>query len=158
MLTLTREDFRIRAASFDLTKTHNLLRIMVGALMFPHAASKFAAGGLSAGTVGFFAKAGIQPAEFMVGFAAFSEILVGVLLVLGICTRFSGIAAAAILAIASYAVVSVKGPGWTWNTGGIEYNVFWAACGLLVAIDAWKEHAKTARPATTRHGLRAAHA
>jgi putative oxidoreductase len=157
MFTLTREDFRIRAASFDLTKTHNLLRIMVGALMFPHAASKFAAGGLSAGTIGFFAKAGIQPAEFMVGLAAFSEILVGILLVLGICTRFSGIAAAAILGIASYAVVMVKGMGWTWNTGGIEYNVFWALCGLLVAVDAWKDYAKTVRPAVLRN-FRPAHA
>jgi putative oxidoreductase len=157
MLTLTREDFRIRTASFDLTKTPNLLRIMVGALMFPHAASKFAAGGLSAGTVGFFAKAGIQPAEFMVAFAAFSEIAIGIALVLGICTRFAGFGAAAVLAIASYAVVAVKGMGWTWNTGGIEYNVVWAILGVLVAIDAWKEYAKTARPAT-RHGLRPAHA
>jgi putative oxidoreductase len=156
MLNFTRDDFRIRAASFDLTKTHNLLRIMVGALMFPHAASKFAAGGLSAGTVGFFAKAGIQPAEFMVGLAACSEIAVGIALVLGICTRFAGLGVVAILAIASYAVVMVKGFGWTWNTGGIEYNVFWAMCGLLVAIDAWKETLKTARPAA--RGFRTAHA
>ena len=156
MLTLTRDDFRLRAANFDLTKTGTILRILVGALMFPHAASKFAAGGLSAGTVGFFAKAGMQPAEFMVGFAAFSEIAVGIALVLGICTRFSGIAAAAILAIASYAVVAVKGLGWTWNTGGIEYNVVWAILGLLVAVDAWKDYAKTARPAL--RGFRPAHA
>jgi len=156
MLTLTRQDFRIRAASFDLTKTPNVLRIMVGALMFPHAASKFAAGGLSAGTVAFFAKAGIQPAEFMVGFAAFSEIAVAIALVLGICTRFAGLGAAAVLAIASYAVVAVKGFGWTWNTGGIEYNVVWAILGLLVAIDAWKEYAKTAGPAARAY--RPAHA
>ena len=157
MLTLSREDFRIRVANFDLTKSHNVLRILVGALMFPHAASKFAAGGLSAGTVGFFAKAGIQPAEFMVGFAAFSEIAIGIALVLGICTRFAGVGAAAVLAIASYAVVSVKGLGWTWNTGGIEYNVVWAILGLLVAMDAWKEHVRTARP-VTKHGFRPAHA
>lgn len=156
MLTLTRDDFRIRAASFDPTKSQTILRILVGALMFPHAASKFAAGGLSAGTVGFFAKAGIQPAEFMVGLAAVSEIAVGIALVLGICTRFAGIGAAAILAIASYAVVAVKGMGWTWNTGGIEYNVVWAILGLLVAIDAWKDYAKTARPVART--LRPAHA
>ncbi|WP_445322896.1 hypothetical protein [Ramlibacter sp. AN1133] len=45
----------------------------------------------------------------MVGFAAFSDIAIGIALVLGICMRFSGIAAAAVLAIASYAFVAVKG-------------------------------------------------
>jgi putative oxidoreductase len=112
---------------------------MIGALMFPHAAGKFTSGALNAGTVAFFAKAGLHPAEFMVGLAASSEIAVGVALVLGICTRFAGIGLAAVLAIASYAVVAVKGFGWTWNTGGIEYNVVWAVLGLLVAMDAWKE-------------------
>ncbi len=139
MLTLTRKDFTLRAANFDLTNTHNVLRIMIGALMFPHAASKFTAGALNAGTVGFFAKAGLQPAEFMVGLAAASEIAVGIALVLGICTRFAGIGLAGVLAVASYAVVAVKGFGWTWNTGGIEYNVVWAILGLLVAVDAWRE-------------------
>jgi putative oxidoreductase len=147
---ITPDDFRIKPANFDLTRTPNVLRILVGALMFPHAASKFAAGGLSAGTVGFFAKAGIQPAEFMVGLAAFSEIAVGIALVLGLCTRFAGIGAAAILAIASYAVVAVKGFGWVWNTGGIEYNVVWAVLGLLVAMDAWKEFLKERTPAPAR--------
>jgi putative oxidoreductase len=157
MLTLSRDDFRIRVANFDLTKTHNVLRIMVGALMIPHAASKFAGFALNPGTVGFFAKAGMQPAEFMVGFAAASEIAVAIALILGICTRFAGLGAAAILAIASYAVVAVKGFGWTWNTGGIEFNVVWAILGLLVAMDAWRDYAKTQR-AATQHGFRPAHA
>jgi putative oxidoreductase len=154
MLTLSRHDFRIRPENFDITVTGNVLRIMVGALMLPHAASKFAGGGLSAGTVGFFAKAGIQPAEFMVGLAASSEIAVAIALILGICTRFAGLGAAAILAVASYAVVVVKGFGWTWNTGGIEYNVVWAVLGVLVAVDAWKEYLKT-RQATVRGFRRA---
>ncbi|HET8744117.1 MAG TPA: DoxX family protein [Ramlibacter sp.] len=156
MLTLTRDDFRLRAASFDLTNTSNVLRIMVGALMIPHAASKFAAGAINPGTVAFFEKAGIHPAEFMVGFAAASEIAVAIALILGICTRFAGLGAAAILAIASYAVVAVKGFGWTWNTGGIEFNVVWAILGLLVAIDAWKDYARSARPALRAY--RPAHA
>ena len=156
MFTLTKKDFALRAANFDLTKTHNVLRIMIGALMFPHAASKFSGGALSAGTVGFFAKAGLQPAEFMVGFAASSEIAVGIALVLGICTRFAGLGAAAILALASYALVTVKGFGWTWNTGGIEFNVVWAILGLLVAMDAWRETLEESRPVTRR--LQPAHA
>jgi putative oxidoreductase len=34
----------------------------------------------------------------------------------------------------------VKGFGWTWNTGGYEYPVFWAIVSLSVAIEAWKGH------------------
>jgi putative oxidoreductase len=157
MFTLTRDDFRLSADNFDLTRTKNVLRIAVGALMFPHALGKFTAGALNAGTIGFFAKAGIQPAEFMVGLAAASEIAVGIALVLGICTRFAGLGAAAILAIASYAVVAVKGFGWTWNTGGIEFNVFWALCGLLVAVDGWKQHLRQGQRPGSRH-LKHAHA
>jgi putative oxidoreductase len=93
----------------------------------------------------------------MVGLAASSEIAVGIALVLGICTRFAGLGAAAIVAIASYAVVSLKGFGWTRNTGGIEYNVVWAVLGLLVAMDAWREALKGRRPATNRR-FEAAHA
>lgn len=156
MLTLSRDDFRIRAASFDLTRTDNILRIIAGALMFPHALSKLSGFALNAATVGFFEKAGLHPAAFMTGFAACSEIAVGIALVLGICTRFAGIGAAAILAIASYALVTVKGFGWTWNTGGIEYNVVWAVLGLLIAGDAWKEYARTAHHVA--HGWRHAHA
>jgi putative oxidoreductase len=156
MLTLSRDDFRIRAASFDITKTGNILRIMVGALLLPHALGKFDGFALNAGTVGFFDKAGLHPAAFMTGFAAFSEIAVGIALVLGIATRFSGLAAAAILALASYALIVVKHVGWVWNLGGVEYNVVWAVLGILLAIDAWKEYAKTAQPAV--RGLRPAHA
>jgi putative oxidoreductase len=152
---ITRDDFLLRTSAFDLTQSDNVRRILLGALMFPHAASKFAAGGLSAGTVGFFAKAGIEPAAFMVGFAALSEFAVGVALVLGIATRFSGLAAAAILAIASYAVVAVKGFGWTWNTGGIEYNVVWAILCVLVSVDAWKAHLAQGEPPVALRTARA---
>jgi putative oxidoreductase len=55
---ISANDFKIQLKNFDLTQSDNILRIICGAFMFPHAFSKFAAGGLSAGTVGFFAKAG----------------------------------------------------------------------------------------------------
>lgn len=155
MFTLSKQDFSIRSENFDITNSSNVLRIMVGALMLPHAASKFAGGGLSAGTVAFFGKAGLHPAEFMVALAAASEIAVAFALILGICTRFAGFGAAAILALASYAVVAVKGFGWTWNTGGIEYNVVWAVLGILVAVDAWKAHLKTHR--SVARGFKPAH-
>ena len=130
MLGLTRDDFRIKAENFDLTNGANILRIIAGAFMFPHFAGKFAAIStltLKAGTVGFFAKAGMTPGEFWVYLAAAAEFTAGVVLVAGLCTRFAALGAAAILAVAVYALQVVKGfQGWTWNSGGYEYPVFWA--------------------------------
>lgn len=143
------DDFRIKAENFDLTKSENILRIICGAFMFPHVAGKFVGGTLSAGTVTFFAKAGFHPAELWVWLAAFSETACGIALVLGICTRFSAFGAAAVLGIAVYALQVVKGFGWTWNTGGYEYPIFWAIVCIAVGIDAWKTYLATA-PRTGR--------
>ncbi len=134
----TLDDFRIQARNFDLTKSANILRIICGAFMFPHVAGKFAGGVVSAATVGFFAKAGFHPPELWVYLAACAESLCGIALILGICTRFAALGAAAVLWIAVYSLQVVKGFGWTWNTGGYEYPVFWSIVSVCVAIDAWK--------------------
>jgi putative oxidoreductase len=134
----TMDDFRIKAENFDLTNGLNILRIICGAFMFPHVAGKFAAGGLSAATVGFFAKAGFHPPELWIYIAACAETLTGVALILGVCTRYAALGAAAVLAIAVYSLQVVKGFGWTWNTGGYEYPVFWAIACLVVALEEWK--------------------
>ena len=135
---VTRNDFRITANHFDLSQGWNILRIISGAFMFPHAASKFTAGALTAGTVAFFAKAGLNPPEFWIYLAALVEVVAGVALVLGVCTRYAAVAAAGALAVAVYALQTVKGFGWTWNTGGYEYPVFWALVCIAIAIEAWK--------------------
>ena len=136
----TREDFRIEARNFDPTNGFNLLRIICGLFLFPHVLGKFAGGAVSAATVGFFASAGFHPPEVWVYIAAISETAVGVALVLGICTRFAALGACTVLAIAVYSLQVVKGFGWTWNTGGYEYPVFWALASLAVAMEAWKGH------------------
>jgi putative oxidoreductase len=142
MLLFTKDDFRIKAENFDLTNGANVVRIAAGAFMFPHFAGKFAAIGtltLKAGTVGFFAKAGMTPPEFWVYLAAASELMVGIFLVLGLCTRYAALGAAAVLGIAVYALQTVKGfSGWTWNTGGYEYPVFWALVCLTIALEEFK--------------------
>ena len=70
---ITKDDFRIRADSFDLSNGLNILRIICGLFMFPHVMGKFAAGAVSAATVGFFAKAGFHPPELWVYIAAICE-------------------------------------------------------------------------------------
>src|SRR5690348_5821033 len=94
MRPFTKDDFRIKAQSFDLTSGANILRIIAGAFMFPHFAGKFASLGtltLNTGTVGFFGKAGFAPASAWVYLAALSELAVGIALVLGICTRYAAL-------------------------------------------------------------------
>jgi putative oxidoreductase len=137
---VTWDDFRIKPRNFDLTEGSNILRIICGAFMFPHVAGKFAGGVLSAGTIGFFAKAGFHPPEVWAYLAACAESLTGIALILGICTRFASLGAAAVLGMAVYALHVVKGFGWTWNTGGYEYPVFWAIVCLAVAIEQWKAY------------------
>jgi putative oxidoreductase len=132
-------DFTIKAENFDLTKGSNILRIIAGAFMFPHVLGKFAGGALSAGTIAFFAKAGLTPPELWVWVAAGAETVVGIALVLGICTRYAAVGAAAVLAVAVYALQVVKGfSGWTWNKGGYEYPVFWAIVCLAIAVEEWR--------------------
>lgn len=139
---LTRDDFRIQARNFDLTDGHNLVRIICGLFMFPHFAGKFVAGGLAAGTVAFFGKAGFHPPEVWAYMAAFAELATGVALVLGLCTRWAALGAAGVMVMAVYALQTVKGFGWTWNTGGYEYPVFWGLAALAVALTEFKRAAK----------------
>lgn len=147
MLGLTKDDFRIKAANFDLTNGANILRLIAGAFMFPHVLGKFAVLStftLNAATVGFFAKAGMTPVALWVYLAATAELTAGIFLVLGLCTRFAALGAAAILGIAVYALQVVKGFGWTWNTGGYEYPVFWALVCIAIAIEEFKRIGRTA--------------
>ncbi|QDM16358.1 DoxX family protein [Tardiphaga sp. vice352] len=135
---ITTDDFRIKAENFDLTNGTNILRIACGAFLIPHVMGKFAAGGLSAGVVGFFAKAGFHPPEAWVALAAAAEIVAAITMILGICTRFAALGSFALLLVTVYALHMVKGFGWTWNTGGYEYPVFWAIASGVVALEAWK--------------------
>ena len=139
MFGLKKEDFAVRAGNFDLTNEWNILRIMCGAFMFPHIMGKFIALGVpDPMTVGFFAKAGFAPGEAWVWIAAASEAAAGIALVLGLCSRYAALGAAAVLGIAAYALFAVKGFGWVWNKGGFEYPIFWALTSVCVAVHEFK--------------------
>lgn len=143
---ITRDDFRIKASNFDLTESHNVVRILAGFMMLPHAASKFVDGGLNPGTIGFFAKAGFQPAEFMVGLAMVSEIVGGLCLLLGLATRWAALGVSAIMALTIVALLNVGPFKWLWNFGGIEYNVFWSLTALAVAVTEFKRRGASVVP------------
>lgn len=138
-MIISSDDFRIRAHDFDPTKMENIVRIACGVFYFPHVASKFIGlGVLNPGIVKFFGAAGMSPPEAWVYIAAAAELSIGIALTLGICTRFAALGSVALMAVAVYSLQVVKGFGWTWNTGGYEYPVFWGICSLGVAVHAWK--------------------
>lgn len=140
MKILTIDDFKISSKNFNLCNPINIIRIFSGFCFFPHALSKFVDGGLNPGLLGFFTKAGFTfpSAEFWMVLAAVCEIIAGIALILGICTRWSALLGASTLVVAVYALWVVKGFGWTWNTGGFEYPVFWTITSIVISIDAWK--------------------
>jgi hypothetical protein len=61
---------------------------------------------------------------------------------------YAALGAAAVLAIAVCALQVVKGFGWTWNTGGYEYPVFWAIVCIAVALEKWKAVFAARKPAS----------
>lgn len=142
MLGITKDDFRLKGENFDPTQPWNLLRVICGAFLLPHAASKLAAGGLNPATVGFFGKAGFHPAEAWVLLAMLTEFGAAVALVLGLCTRFAALAAAGTLLAAAAALQMVKGFGWLWSLGGCEYPVFWALTAIAVAVHDFQRRAR----------------
>ena len=138
-MLISLDDFRIKAENFDPTKMENIIRIACGVFYLPHVVGKFAAFGvLNPPIVNFFAAAGMSPPETWVYIAAASELAVALALTLGICTRFAALGSAALMAVAIYSLHVVKGFGWTWNTGGYEYPVFWGICSVALALHTWK--------------------
>lgn len=138
-MLISSDDVRINADNFNLTKMENIVRVACGAFYFPHVAGKFIGlGVLNPPIVKFFAAAGMSPPEAWVYLAAAAELSVAVALTLGICTRFAALGSVGLMAVAVYSLQVVKGFGWTWNTGGYEYPVFWGICSLAVAVHAWK--------------------
>ena len=138
---LSLDDFKLKRASFDLSESHNAVRMLAGAMLLPHAIGKFSAGGLNPGTIGFFDSVGLQPAAAMVGLAATAEILGGVRLVLGFATRWAALGVAAIMALTIFALVKAGGFHWFWGNGGVEYSLFWGLAALAVSVTAFKRHA-----------------
>lgn len=113
-----------------------IIRMLCGLFYFPHVWSKIVG---FEGTAGFFAAAGLAPAAFFVSLAMATEFLAGVGLTFGILTRYAALLSAGIMAVAIYATLVVKGLGWYWAGGGIEYLVFWGLASAAIALDAWKK-------------------
>ena len=137
------------------------LRLAVGAVFAAHGAQKLfgAWGGPGlAGTEGYFASLGLQPAQPLAILVAITEFAGGILLILGGGTLWVSLALALAMAVAIWKVHYPNGFFLNWaNTPGqghgMEFNL--VLVGALVAlmlggagalsIDEWRDSAREAQ-------------
>ncbi|NMG36021.1 DoxX family membrane protein [Azoarcus sp. TTM-91] len=121
---------------FDLADPLVVLRLALGLLYVPHVYYKLAG---FEGSLGFFTRAGFHPALFFLVLSLALETACAVGLTFGILVKWVGLLSGGLMAVAAYATIVVKGPGWLWNLGGVEYLVLWGLLSVTLALHAWRE-------------------
>jgi putative oxidoreductase len=109
------------------------LRLALGAVFIAHGAQKvfgaFGGRGLAAFTAGS-APMGLRPAWLWLGAAAFAELLGGIMVLLGLLTRFGAFLILCVM------VVAIKGVHWGsfFSPGGVEYPMSLLAIALALLV------------------------
>ncbi len=112
-----------------------IIRLVIGVLFIGHGAQKlfgwFGGHGLK-GTGGWFESIGMKPGVTLALLAGLSELLGGLLFVLGLLTPLAGILIAATMLMA---IIKVHGQNGIWVTSnGYEYNLTLIAVAIGVAL------------------------
>ena len=111
-----------------------ILRIGLGGILIPHGCQKlfglFGGMGLTANAA-LFERLGYSPGMFWGTLVGCTEFIGGILLVLGLFTRF---AAAAVLIFMIVAVKFTSAKGFFWSAGGWEYPLLIGICALFFLI------------------------
>ena len=111
-----------------------ILRIALGGVLIPHGCQKlfglFGGMGFTANAA-LFEKLGYAPGIFWGTLVGCTELIGGILLVLGLFTRF---AAAAVLIFMIMAVHFSSAKGFFWTAGGMEYPILIGICALFFLI------------------------
>lgn len=112
-----------------------LIRLMVGFVFLFYGSQKlfgwFGGHGIK-GTGGWFESIGIKPGVAIATFSGISELLAGILFILGI---FLPLGAFLIIVVMLGSIVKVHGPkGFSVTAGGFEYNLFLIVVSVGLAM------------------------
>jgi putative oxidoreductase len=111
-----------------------ILRIGIGLILIPHGAQKLFGwfGGMGFEKfVALFNTLGYRPGIFWLTLVALTEFVGGILLVLGLFTRFAALALVIFMIVA---VHFTSGKGFFWTAGGLEYSLLILFVGLVFLI------------------------
>jgi putative oxidoreductase len=108
-----------------------IIRVTAGLMLLPHGIPKIFTQGVAAFAAAGLAKRGIEPSLPFAYLIAFLETVGGVMIALGLFTRFFAAAVAIEMAVIAYHV-SVRGFGWA--QGGYEYPLFWGLIMFAIAL------------------------
>ena len=111
-----------------------ILRIALGGVLIPHGMQKLfgAFGGMGfTANAALFDKLGYTPGVFWGTLVGCTELFGGILLVIGLFTRF---AAAAVLIFMLTAIHFTSAKGFFWSNGGMEYPILIGVCALFFLI------------------------
>jgi putative oxidoreductase len=111
-----------------------LMRFTTGAFLMPSGAQKLFGwfGGNPAAMAQSFAQHGLQPASLLVTITGCIEFFGGLLLALGLLTRFAAVAVGVLMLVAIFAVHLPN--GWFWTKLGIEFPLFWGLMAMGCAF------------------------
>jgi putative oxidoreductase len=111
-----------------------ILRIALGGILIPHGCQKlfgmFGGMGLSANAA-LFERIGYSPGMFWGTLVGCTELIGGVLLILGLFTR---VAAAAVFIFMIVAVKFTSAKGFFWTNGGFEFALLIGVCALYFLL------------------------
>ena len=111
-----------------------LVRVVCGLFLMPHGAQKLFGwfGGMGFEKfVALFNTLGYKPGTLWVTLVALTEFVGGILLVLGLFTRFAALALVIFMIVA---VHFTSGKGFFWTQGGLEYSLLILLVGLVFLI------------------------
>lgn len=112
-----------------------IIRLIIGVLFIGHGAQKlfgwFGGHGLK-GTAGWLESMNMKPAMLMAVMAGLSELVGGILFVLGLLTPLAGLLIAGTMVVA---IAKVHGANGLWSTAnGYEYNLTILAVAIGIAL------------------------
>lgn len=123
-----------------------ILRLVAGGFLMPHGAQKlfglFGGHGI-AGTAGFFASIGLEPAVPLAILAGLGEFVGGFCLAIGFMTRPAAIVTSILLGVAICSVHISK--GFFLDTGGFEYAALWFFTTLYFVFRGGNQYSVDAR-------------